>query len=74
MSNNGNGAKTKFYISLLIAHHNCPKLANSSNPARPVMKSIGKDDVHNSIYYGCPACGMEIMLSARVTEHKDEGE
>ena len=61
----------KYKITLIIAHHNCPKLANSSNPARPVMERFGRVHSQNRNYYRCPACGMEIMLQATVRD--DQG-
>ena len=60
----------KYKITLIMAHHNCPKL-NSSNPARPVMKRFGRVHEQNRNYYRCPACGTEIMLQATVRD--DQG-
>ena len=61
----------KYKITVIIAHHNCPKLANSSNPARPVMQRFGRVHEQNRTYYRCPACDMEIMLQATVRD--DQG-
>lgn len=61
----------KFSIKIIMAHHNCPKMAGSSNPARPRMERIGTDYTTNNLYYSCPACGMEIMLNAKITEKEE---
>ena len=57
-----------YNIRILIAHHNCPKMANSSNPARPVMQRTGTDYPNNNSYYQCPACETEIMLHTTIRE------
>jgi len=66
--NDGGKAKDKYRITIIMAHHNCPKFAGSSNPARPRMQSMGRDHVHNNMYYECPACQTTIMLHAEIKE------
>ena len=68
MGNNGTDSGVKYKVSIILAHHNCPKMAGSSNPARPVFKALGKDHVRQHNYYVCPACGTEIMLQATVKD------
>ena len=68
MSDNGSSGDKKYHVSVLLAHHNCPKLANSSNPARPVMVLLGRDHVAQRNYYSCPACDTEIMLQVTINE------
>lgn len=55
-------------MNLLLAHHNCHMLKDSSLPLRPVMLLTGKDYTANRYFYRCPACGMEIMLQVTVKE------
>lgn len=65
---------TKYRITVLMAHHNCPKLTHSSNSARPVMVRFGREHERNRNFYRCPACDMEIMLQATVREGADEAD